>query len=78
VSVLSLARNLFGLAGGPLLAGKLSDAYGLHFAMTVLPVLGLVAAVLYMIAGRTYEADRRNVTAAEPVVADGLEPQPAQ
>ena len=77
VSVLSLARNLFGLAGGPFLAGKLSDAYGLHFAMTVLPVLGLVAAVLYMIAARTYEADRSNVTAPEPVVADGLKPQPA-
>ena len=77
VSVLSLARNLFGLAGGPLLAGALSDAYGLHFAMTVVPVLGLGAAVLYLFAARTYEADRRNVTAAEPVVADGLKAQPA-
>jgi len=76
-SVLSLARNLFGLAGGPLLAGALSDAYGLHFAMTVVPVLGLGAAVLYLFAARTYEADRRNVTAAEPVVADGLKAQPA-
>jgi predicted MFS family arabinose efflux permease len=76
-SVLSLARNLFGLAGGPLLAGALSDAYGLHFAMTVVPVLGLGAAVLYVIAARTYVADRSNITAAEPVVADALKPQPA-
>ena len=34
VSILSLTRNLFGLAGGPLLAGALSDRYGLQFAMS--------------------------------------------
>jgi MFS family permease len=34
-SILSLMRNLFGLAGGPLLTGALSDAYGLQFAMAV-------------------------------------------
>jgi MFS transporter, Spinster family, sphingosine-1-phosphate transporter len=76
-SVLSLARNLFGLAGGPLLAGALSDAYGLRFAMTVVPVVGLAAAVLYVIAARTYEADRRSVAVAEPTSSNGLEPQPA-
>ena len=76
-SVLSLARNLFGLAGGPLLAGALSDAYGLQFAMTVVPVLGIAAAILYLVAARTYESDRRNVTASEPVVAGDLKPQPA-
>ena len=43
-SVLSLTRNLFGLAGGPLLTGALSDAYGLQFAMSVVPVICLVAA----------------------------------
>ena len=36
-SVLSLTRNLFGLAGGPLLTGALSDAYGLPFAMNLAP-----------------------------------------
>ena len=43
-SILSLMRNLFGLAGGPLLTGALSDAYGLQFAMTVIPLFGLLAA----------------------------------
>jgi MFS family permease len=38
VSFLSLFRNLFGLAGGPLLAGLLSDVYGLQVAMAALPV----------------------------------------
>ena len=76
-SVLSLTRNLFGLAGGPLLTGALSDAYGLQFAMTVVPVLGLGAAVLYMIAARTYEADRKNVDAAEAAQGGELKAQPA-
>jgi predicted MFS family arabinose efflux permease len=76
-SVLSLMRNLFGLAGGPLLAGALSDAYGLQFAMAVVPVLGLAAAILYLIAARTYESDRRSVSATEPVLASELNPQPA-
>jgi MFS family permease len=46
VSVLSLTRNLFGLGGGPLLAGALSDRFGLQFAMAVVPVFGLIAAAL--------------------------------
>ena len=53
VSILSLTRNLFGLAGGPLLAGALSDAYGLPFAMSVVPLFCLLAAVLYVFAART-------------------------
>ena len=57
VSVLSLTRNLFGLAGGPLLAGALSDRFGLQFAMAVLPVFGLVAAALFIRAARSYGAD---------------------
>ena len=36
-SVLSLTQNLFGLAAGPLLTGFLSDAYGLPFALSVIP-----------------------------------------
>ena len=57
VSVLSLTRNLFGLAGGPLLAGALSDHFGLQFAMAVVPVFGLIAAALFIRAARTYPAD---------------------
>jgi MFS family permease len=47
-SVLSLMRNLFGLAGGPLLAGMLSDAYGLQFAMEVVPLICLAAAAVFL------------------------------
>ena len=77
VSVLSLTRNLFGLAGGPLLTGALSDAYGLQFAMTVVPVIGLAAAVLYVVAARTYVADLKSVSAFTPTVDAGLKPQAA-
>jgi MFS transporter, Spinster family, sphingosine-1-phosphate transporter len=77
VSVLSLTRNLFGLAGGPLVAGALSDAYGLQFAMSVMSVIGLLAAVMYVVAARTYEADLLSVTSAEPVLDAALRPQPA-
>ena len=69
VSVLSLTRNLFGLAGGPLLTGVLSDAYGLQFAMSVVPLFGLAAAALFMVAARTYQADLRHIEREMPVVA---------
>ncbi len=77
-SILSLTRNLFGLAGGPLLTGALSDAYGLQFAMSVVPVICLAAAGVFMLAARTYESDRRNVAGVEPALdANRLNPQPA-
>jgi MFS family permease len=77
LSILSLTRNLFGLAAGPLLTGALSDAYGLPFAMSVVPVSCFLAVVMYMLAARTYEADMKNVEAAAPVGDGGLEPQAA-
>jgi predicted MFS family arabinose efflux permease len=76
-SILSLARNLFGLAGGPLLAGALSDAYGLQFAMAVVPLFGLLAAGALMLASRTYEKDLQAIAGIEPALAKGLEAQPA-
>ena len=78
VSILSLARNLFGLAGGPLLAGVLSDTYGLQFAMSVVPLFCLPAAALYMLASRSYEADLKAAAAAAPAPATAVAPQPAQ
>jgi predicted MFS family arabinose efflux permease len=77
VSILSLTRNLFGLAGGPLLTGALSDAYGLPFAMSVVPAFCLIAAAMYMLAARSYEADMKNVEGAVRVGSGGLEPQAA-
>jgi len=73
-SVLSLMRNLFGLAGGPLLAGALSDAYGLQFAMGVVPLFGLLAAAFYVVAARTYVADLKSVAHLAPALR--VEPNP--
>lgn len=76
-SVLSLVQNLFGLAGGPLLAGVLSDRYGLPFALAVVPMFCLLASAFFAIAARTYLSDLRQAEANEPRSANGLEPQPA-
>jgi MFS family permease len=76
-SILSVTRNLFGLAGGPLLTGALSDAYGLQFAMTVVPLFGLLAAAMYMLAARTYVADLKSVERVEPALERELKPQAA-
>jgi predicted MFS family arabinose efflux permease len=63
-AVLSLTQNLLGLAGGPLLAGVLSDNFGLPFAMSVMPLSCLLAATMFLVAARTYEADARRVATA--------------
>ena len=76
-SVLSLVQNLFGLAGGPLLTGVLSDRYGLSFALAVVPAFCLLAAVLFVLAARTYVADLRQAEGKRADVASGLSPQPA-
>ena len=55
-SILSLTRNLFGLAGGPLLTGALSDAYGLQLLQwRSCRCVGLAAAAALALAARTYE-----------------------
>jgi predicted MFS family arabinose efflux permease len=56
-AVLSLTQNLIGLAAGPFVTGVLSDAYGLPFALAVVPVFCLLAAGMFMMASRTYETD---------------------
>jgi len=60
-SVLALFQNLFGLAAGPFIGGVLSDAYGLETALTVIPAFGLLAALFFTLAARTYEADIHQV-----------------
>ena len=76
-SVLSLVQNLFGLAGGPLLTGLLSDRYGLPFALAVVPLSCLVAAALFALASRTYLGDLARVGQEEQRVEGNLEPQAA-
>jgi MFS family permease len=63
-SVLALFQNLFGLAAGPFIAGALSDAWGLATTLTVMPAFGALAALAFMVASRSYEADLQR--AAEP------------
>jgi MFS transporter, Spinster family, sphingosine-1-phosphate transporter len=53
-AVLSLFQNLFGLAAGPLIAGSLSDAFGLEMALTLTPMGCIVAALSFLAARHTY------------------------
>ena len=64
-AVLSVAYNLIGLAPGPFIVGMLSDIFGLRAALMVAPAMALAAAVFFLLASRTYEADAtRNQTRA--------------
>jgi predicted MFS family arabinose efflux permease len=60
-AVLSLFQNLLGLAAGPAIAGALSDAFGLDSALTLIPAFGALAALLFIVASRSYEADVQRV-----------------
>ena len=66
-SILSLTQNLFGLAGGPLLTGVLSDAYGLQFALSVVPAV-LPAR------RRRVRARRAHLRSGSASSVDGVEP----
>jgi MFS family permease len=56
-ATIALANNLIGLAPGPFIVGMLSDLFGLKLALTLAPVLALAAAVFFVLASRSYEAD---------------------
>jgi MFS family permease len=76
-SVLSLVQNLFGLAGGPLLTGVLSDRYGLQVALAIVPAFCLLAALLFALAARTYVSDLQLARREERNDCDALAAQPA-
>ncbi|MFO1313601.1 MAG: MFS transporter [Burkholderiales bacterium] len=61
-AALALANNLIGLAPGPFLTGALADAFGLDAAMRIVPNAGVLAAIFYFGASRSYEADRERYT----------------
>jgi predicted MFS family arabinose efflux permease len=61
LSVLALFQNLFGLAAGPFITGVLSDALGLETALTMIPGFSLLAALFFLLAARSYEADMQRV-----------------
>ena len=58
ISTLAVVQNLVGLAVGPLLAGWLSDRYGLTTALAVLPLLCVVSAAMFWYGSQFYERDR--------------------
>ena len=76
-ALLALTQNLFGLAAGPLLTGFLSDAYGLTFALSVVPVFCLFAAPMFVAAARTYVADRSKAETGGATRDQSLAPQTA-
>lgn len=76
-AVLSLMQNLFGLAAGPFVAGRLSDAYGLPFALSVMPVSCLFACGVFLLAARTYEHDLRQAESTGNPIDHDIEAQAA-
>lgn len=62
VAFVALVGNL-GLAGGPFIAGLLSDAWGLQRALALLPLAGVGAAALFWRASCTYDTDARRAAA---------------
>ena len=73
-AMLSLTQNLFGLAAGPLLTGLLSDAYGLPFAMSVIPLFCLVAGAVFILAARTYVSDLERAECDDGAPSCALKP----
>ena len=61
ISALTVVQNLVGLAIGPVLAGWLSDRYGLTAALSALPLLCVVSSAMFWYGSRFYERDRAAV-----------------
>lgn len=69
-SMVAVVQNLGGLGVGPLIAGALSDAYGLRTALAVIPLSCLLCAMVLLLGARSYERDLER--AAIPVGAGGV------
>jgi predicted MFS family arabinose efflux permease len=74
-SVLALFQNLFGLAAGPFITGILSDSLGLTTALTVVPAFAVLAAIAFLLAARSYGADK--AAAQQPPTPVAPSPQTA-
>jgi predicted MFS family arabinose efflux permease len=61
-ALLAAIFNLLGLAMGPFLTGVLSDHWGLQHALAVIPLFSMLAALLFAIAMRSYDADAARVS----------------
>jgi predicted MFS family arabinose efflux permease len=71
-ALLSAIFNLLGLAMGPFLAGVLSDQWGLQQALAAVALFSALAAVLFAIAMRSYDADAARVSDVKLDVAQPL------
>jgi predicted MFS family arabinose efflux permease len=63
---------VFGLAVGPFLVGVLSDQWGLQRALTVIPLCSILAAVFFVVAMRSYDADAAQISDVKLDVAPAL------
>ena len=75
-AMVTLIQNLLGLAAGAFVAGVLSDALGLQNALAVIPLASLGAALLFIVAARSYEADKQRLADIHLSVDDAV-PQAA-
>jgi len=64
-ATLTLANNLLGLAPGPLLTGVLADHIGLDRAFGLVPLLSILAALVFLYARRHYHHDIRRLRGEE-------------
>ncbi len=60
-SLCVIVQNLLGSSTGPVVVGMLSDRYGIHTALTVVPLFTLVASILYFIGSFFYDSDMEKV-----------------
>ncbi len=58
-ATLTLAHNLIGLAPGPIITGRIADAIGLLGALRLLPLATIAAAIVFLMARRSYLGDLR-------------------
>jgi MFS family permease len=56
-----ISQNLLGSSLGPLFVGAVSDRYGIHYALTIVPLFSLLAAGLFFAASFFYETDLARV-----------------
>ncbi|MBI5507949.1 MAG: MFS transporter [Deltaproteobacteria bacterium] len=70
-----LSGFLLGGAYSPVVVGKISDVLGsLSVALMVVPVAGILAAALFALAARTYEADRTRAAALRAAIPSSSAP----
>jgi MFS family permease len=56
-----ITQNLLGSSLGPLFVGAISDRYGIHLALTLVPLFSILAAFLFFAASFFYETDLAKV-----------------